>query len=101
MPYRMVYEPAPKNMELLVYPDLPKEYAEQPHWLTIPFRWARHTETYEEMYFCDHDCKGWIEGNPNKYHVNTLEPEHLAGRRGEEFYCRRCGRQIAFVGLMS
>lgn len=101
MPYVQHYVPAPKNMDLKVYPDLPGGYVEERIWLIHGYREARKSGSFDTMYFCDLDCKGWIEGEPNDYPVNTLEPEHLAGRRGREYFCRRCGRQIAFIGLMS
>jgi hypothetical protein len=46
-----------------------------------------------------HWCEGWIEGRANQSGVNTLGP--LSGRRGTEYNCRRCGREIGFAGMMS
>ena len=51
-------------------------------------------------YYCG-NCKGWIMGEPNDYYINNLAPEHLAGRRGHDYYCRRCGENVGFSGIVS
>lgn len=50
------------------------------------------------MYHCRF-CEGWIDGEPTEFRINTLGV--LSGRRGSEFYCRRCGQELAFFGMMS
>lgn len=100
MPYRQQYVPAPRNMKLTVYKELPKPFVEEEKDWLRGYRTARDSD-YHMMYFCDHECKGWIEGHPNQYRVNTLEPTRLAGREGYEYYCLRCDEEIAFFGMMS
>lgn len=101
MPWSQHWEPAPKDMSLPVMENLPEGVAEQRQW----FSSLREADGYingewKQYYFC-HWCKGWIEGHANEYSVNTLNPGKLAGRQGTEYCCRRCGREIAFNGLMS
>jgi len=46
-----------------------------------------------------HWCKGWIEGEPIREHEDTIGP--LSGREGTVEYCRRCGLEIGFFGMVS
>lgn len=57
-------------------------------------------DNWRTWYECYH-CKGFIEGHPNNYSVNTMNSHRLSGRNGRETHCIRCGEQIAFVGMMS
>lgn len=102
MPWRQVYEPAPKNERLPILENLPNGVEEKSFSLSaIREAWGHPTpETFASYYHC-YRCGGWIEGQPNSYQVNTLNPAMLAGRQGTEYYCRRCGEQIGFDGLMS
>jgi len=102
MPYHMVYEPAPADESLPVLKELPNGIAEYPT-LTSNLREAHgHTADglYRSYHFCAY-CDGWIEGEANRYFVNTLNPQQLAGRQGTEYFCRRCGKEIGFMGVMS
>lgn len=76
MPYRMQWTPAPKDESLIVHKEKPEG----------------------RSYKCRY-CDGWIEGQPNRYKIDTLAL--LAGRRGTEEYCRRCGQKIRFFGVIS
>jgi hypothetical protein len=38
---------------------------------------------------------------PDQHDENSLEPRHLAGRRGTAYECRRCGVEIEFLGIVS
>lgn len=101
MPYRQVYEPAPKDLSLAVFKELPAPFVEtdeRAYFIKPEFRVARDHDLHY-MYFCERECKGWIEGRPNRFTENTLAP--LSGRQGEVYYCRRCGEEIAFFGIVS
>lgn len=103
MPYRQVYEPAPKDMNLPVIKEgeLPAG-VEEKRWTLSSLREAAGMvgDEYLVFHFC-HWCKGWIPGHANEYRVNTLDSSRLAGRQGQEYYCKRCGQEIGFSGLMS
>lgn len=102
MPLRVRYEhfDAPKNPSLPVLKDKPdgRDYGI----FGPPQIWSDHTKGHpiKHWYEC-YRCGGWIEGMPFEHNVNTLDPAHLAGRRGTEFYCIRCGEEIHFSGLVS
>ncbi len=100
MPYVHKWIPAPTNKTLTALKELPEGFVEVTSEFWSTYRHARNSR-YQKYYYCEYDCKGWIEGEPNCYRENTLEPEHLAGRQGEAYYCRRCGREIAFSGMVS
>lgn len=102
MPYSLHYEPAPSDMSLPVLKELPDGVTEESFTLGV-VREASGKPTEEgwpHYHFCPH-CNGWIEGYPNEFPVNTFAPQHLAGRKGTEYFCRRCGHEIGFLGLMS
>lgn len=95
----------PKNMSLEVLADLPADYVEIDSPIADPYRHAAryHDERHislDILTYC-HWCKGWIAGEPNWRKINTLEPEFLAGRKGVEYHCQRCGQPIAFFGMVS
>ncbi len=102
MPFRQQWFDAPKDMSLTVHKNLPEgvfedqfrflDYLKEAHGYVD----GRHVV----FHFCKR-CGGWIEGHANQYEVNTLNSGRLSGRRGTEYYCCRCGEQIAFSGLMS
>lgn len=105
MPYKQVWFDASKDENIEVYRDLPPEYHERKFGLWGVKQAELNVEYWKDdkelwMYECHH-CNGWIKGEPNKYEINTLRPSQLAGRQGTEFYCRRCGNQIGFMGIMS
>lgn len=101
MPYKLVHFDAPKDMTLPVFSSLPEGFVEERDVLLTVNRIAQNGMFPRSfMYHC-HWCDGWIQGEPNEFKVNTLESEHLAGRRGIEYYCCRCGREIGFSGMMS
>lgn len=99
MPYRMVYEPAPKHLSMPVLKALPDGI----HELRFSFNGIREAsgmvdDHIENYHFCPR-CGGWIEGSVNEYEVNTMGP--LSGRQGTEYYCRRCGEEIGYIGAVS
>ncbi len=103
MPYSQHYFPAPKNPSLPVLKELPPGIAEDGRQWIHNLREASGYVAKGDYHFytyCDH-CGGWIRGHANEYEVNTLAPHQLAGRRGTEYYCQRCGEQLAFSGMMS
>ena len=89
----------PTHKNLPVLSELPPGFYEVVR--SLGPRISRSQINFEEMHFCDSGCNGWIPGEATEFRVNTLEPEHLAGRRGTEYYCRRCGGHLAFIGIMS
>ena len=101
MPFVSQWVPAPKNMRIEVYEELPEGFVEQDKigFSLCGYRTARNSK-YDHAYFCRH-CNGWIVGLPHDFQENTMVPEQLAGRRGTVTYCRRCGEEIAFVGCWS
>lgn len=105
MPWKQVYVPPPQDMSLRVWHK--NELPPNVRFETIGLGFRQFAEatvfghdTFQHWYECRH-CNGWIEGYANQFDVNTLDSSRLAGRRGTEWYCRRCGEQIAFIGLMS
>ena len=76
----------------------------------MPWQWVppdRHLElevfstrpTLDKPFYECYWCRGWIEGEPMQENVDTIAP--LSGRRGTVSYCRRCGKEIGFFGMMS
>lgn len=102
MPYRNQWFDAPKDMSLTVHKELPEGVEEGRFAFVRNMREASGMsgDKYLFFYFCKR-CGGWIEGHANEYSVNTLNPSQLSGRRGTEYFCCRCGEQIAFNGMMS
>jgi len=101
MPFRTKaeYFEYPQRPELSVLKELP-ESAENGFTFGYKSQRTRHPEPFRQWFFCHH-CGGWIEGEPHENEVNNLDGRRLAGRRGTEFYCIRCARQIGFSGMMS
>jgi hypothetical protein len=93
MPYEMRWVPVPKDETLEVHQEIPQGLMD----------WGYHRAGFVNgQYFQFHECKkcgGWITGRPAEYRIDTLGP--LCGRKGIEYYCRRCGYQIGFDGWMS
>lgn len=114
MPFKMKYVEPSKNPKLESWEELPKGYKESSIRLA-GYRIASKVceveilEAIREMPFMLYYCKGnvlqdlpgcgWVEGTPNDYKINTLAP--LAGRRGTEYYCAKCGAKIGFIGVIS
>lgn len=98
MPWQQRWVPAPKNKSLPVLKELPPgQQRVQDSWLGGAKTGYVNGEPY---HWCDR-CGGWIEGEANEYSVNTLNSSMLCGRRGKEYYCRRCGEEIGFMGMRS
>jgi len=102
MPYRQSWFDAPKNMSLTVHKELPIGIHESNGGWINNLREAAgyNLDEHKTFHFCSH-CGGWIEGHANEYSVNTLNSSQLSGRKGIEYFCCRCGEQIAFNGMMS
>jgi len=101
MPFRPRYEhfEFPKLLDLPVFKE-PPEGAEEGFSMGFKSLRSRHPKPFRSWHFCHH-CAGWIEGEPHENRVNTLDGSRLSGRRGTEFFCRRCAKEIGFSGLMS
>jgi hypothetical protein len=93
MPYELYWVPPPTDASLPVLAE-PPEGAED--W---GFDGPKVIRVGRDRYHHCHRCAGWIPGDATESRVNTLGP--LSGRCGVEFYCRRCGWEIAFSGMMS
>ncbi len=102
MPYKIAWVEPDKNLNLKVYPYLPDGYVERKELLFQQYRYAtlRVDSTLESVHYCP-ECNGWVEGDCNKYEVNTLDGRRLSGRRGTDFHCARCGYKLGFFGMMS
>lgn len=102
MPYHQVYTPAPKDFSIEVVQELPEGIVEQHRSFLGHLREARgEGKRWLEVYtYCRH-CKGWVKAASNMYSINTLDTRSLSGRNGQEYYCARCGEQLAFLGMMS
>ena len=92
MPYKTTWEPASKDESLPVLKELPEGYREHKNCL-VSIRLAN--KSVHDAYFCIY-CDGWILGDMSEYDVNTWETK--GSREGREYYCRRCGKELGFVG---
>lgn len=77
MPYQNVWIDPPYDMSLPVHKEAPDDVSSD---------------------YCEY-CGGWVAGGAFRYHENTLDIR--SGRRGVVFYCRRCGKEIDFIGVVS
>ena len=114
MPYRLQWYDAPSDFSIKVLlrdkDNPPKGYHTTPYLsrgypeATIDPAVIEKAEDLDHRvlmyYHCPH-CEGWIAGEPNQYHENTLVAGQLGGRSGDVYYCRRCGHEIGFVGMVS
>jgi len=101
MPYQLEWFDAPEDKSLPVLDALPNGVAERTRLFGPREAWGTPADGwFRRFHFCHH-CGGWIEGDANEYHENTLDSAHLAGRRGKAYHCLRCGREIAFFGAVS
>lgn len=94
MPFEYVWKPAPMNMSLPVFLELPDGFVENYMWSFIKQIRVASNNRYELIYFCDtRECNGWILGEPIENEEYTI----LSGRNGTAYYCLRCGHEISFV----
>lgn len=109
--YKAEYFEFPKNPELPVFKEVPDGFEERPYFLGPKTAWtkiARHSDgsvmrpqpKLRILTFCHH-CAGWVEGEAHENMVNDLDGSRLCGRKGTEFWCPRCGKEICFCGMMS
>ena len=98
MPFQMQWVPAPADPKLPVLKKLPK--GAQSGWggAYLIKKEGKKDESVQHWHECPF-CKGWIPGEAFESEENTLGP--LSGRSGTATYCRRCGREIGFSGVMS
>lgn len=105
MPFhtRHEYFEFPKRMELPVLKELPQEF-EVRAFLHSFEAWTKidviKKDKLRFMTLCK-ACGGWVEGQAHQHQVNDLDGSRLCGRKGVEFYCPRCAKQIHFEGVMS
>jgi hypothetical protein len=94
MPFEYVWKPAPRDMSLPFFQELPKGFVENYVWSFIrQIRMAANSK-YESAYFCySKECNGWVLGEPMENEEYTI----LSGRDGIAYYCCRCGHEISFV----
>jgi hypothetical protein len=101
MPFRTKEEcfEYPKRLDLPVLKEPPEGVEEGLSFGHKSLR-TRYPAPFKQWFYCQH-CEGWIEGEPHENEVNNLDGRRLAGRKGTEFWCIRCARQIGFSGMMS
>lgn len=102
--YKAEYFEFPKRMELPVLKELPPEFelcfsSSFEAWTRLQFLDGK-ADKLRFMTAC-HYCGGWVEGKPYEHRVNTLDGSRLCGRKGTEYYCPRCAKEIHFSGMMS
>jgi len=101
MPWVQVWEDAPHDESLEVLQSLPPGVSRLEASGDLHHAWGQTADgEWRSYHFCQH-CGGWIPGNAYEVQENTLDSYHLAGRQGRVDYCRRCGREIAFSGIVS
>jgi hypothetical protein len=95
--YKAEHFEFPKRMELPVVKELPSEFERR---FYKHEACTRYPESLKFMTNCHH-CGGWVPGQAHEHRVNTLDGSRLCGRKGTEYYCPRCGKEIHFSGMMS
>lgn len=98
MPYEYVWKPAPRNLNLPIFNELPNEFVENYVWGFVKQIKVASNKRSELTYFChSKECNGWILGEPMENEEYTI----LSGRDGTAYYCCRCGCEISFVSRIS
>lgn len=102
--YNAEYFEFPKNMSLSVHKELPEGFEVR----SIFGDWeAWKVSTRDnpggKLLFLTkcHHCGGWVEGRAHEHRIDNLDGSRLCGRRGKEYYCPRCAKEIHFSGMMS
>lgn len=109
MPIRYLAEhfEFPKNMDLPVYKELPQGFevrslfGDWEAWNRIDLSTPGKLKDELRILTKCHHCGGWVEGRAHEHRINNLDGSRLCGRRGTEYYCPRCAKEIHFEGLMS
>lgn len=101
MPYKLIWEDAPSDGNLPVVDPLPDGVEEERYRFGAREAHGYTADGKYEHYHHCYRCGGWIPGRASMFHENTHAPHQLAGRKGQAYHCRRCGWEVAFVGLMS
>jgi hypothetical protein len=98
MPFEYVWKPAPTDMSLPVFPELPDGFVENYIWSFIKQIRVARNGSDEPAFFCEtRTCTGWILGEPTESEEYAI----LSGRSGTAYYCLRCGHEISFVSRPS
>ena len=98
MPFEYIWKPAPKDMSLPCFQELPDRFVENYVWSFIKQIRVASNGKHQIAYFCHSiECNGWIVGEPMENEEYTI----LSGRDGTAYYCCRCGQEISFVNRMS
>ena len=98
MPYQYVWKPAPRDLNLPIFNELPNEFVENYVWGFVKQIKVASNDRSELAYFChSKECNGWILGEPMENEEYTI----LSGRDGTAYYCCRCGCEISFVSRIS
>lgn len=114
--YKAEHFDFPKHLELPVFQELPATFTVRGSIFGSWEAWngehrldeyrkkreeiARSLPELAFMTNCHH-CGGWVPGQAHQHRVNDLDGSRLCGRRGTEYYCPRCGKEIHFSGMMS
>jgi hypothetical protein len=89
---------------LPVLTDLPTDFSEVKYLSLGRERVAQRSDFQEGranfMHHCP-SCGGWIPGLPSSHTIDNLNGRARAGRRGTIATCKRCGDELAFMGVMS
>lgn len=107
MPIRYIAEhfEFPQNMSLPVFKELPHGFEIR----SIFGEWEARSRIdptkpqHDDLRFMTkcHHCGGWVDGRAHEHKINNLDGSRLCGRRGTEYYCPRCAKEIRFEGMMS
>jgi hypothetical protein len=106
--YKAEHFDFPKHLDTPVYKELPEGFEDRTIGIGPKEAWTRfkvplHPGAPDDLRFltfCRH-CGGWVPGSAYEHRVNTLDGSRLCGRRGVEYYCPRCAKEIYFSGMMS
>ena len=93
------------NQDIKLTKELPPALTEHigPGGYSRPIREAADPQVNEFnmlAYYCTY-CGGWVEGQVEESYEDTLGRYSMAGRKGIVFGCKRCGRELGFVGVIS
>ena len=100
--YKAEYFEFPKHLDLPVSKELPANFTVRESIFGSWEAWNAESLLPELEFMTNcHHCGGWVPGKAHEHRVNDLDGSRLCGRRGVEYFCPRCGKEIHFSGMMS